>query len=145
MKNLMRQYPEIEKFLGDNYGEEINEGKYELSRNIRVNVEIYTTKLRSDALFEAHRKFVDIQFIIEGKEIITLSDVENMTSEITPYSDSKDIVFYTNNLSGVDHVVGKGEWLVIEPGKAHMPCICVNGQSIVKKAVFKIPVEIWKN
>lgn len=144
MQNLMSDYPEVEQFISNHYLGKMDVGEYELCRNIRVNVEVYTTKLRSEAVFETHKKFVDIQFIIEGQEIITLSDAENMTFEITPYSDSKDVAFYANNLSGIDYVVREGEWLAIEPGQAHMPCICVNGRSIVKKAVFKVPVEIWK-
>ncbi len=145
MKNIITQYSEIRTFFNDYYEKNILEGTYKLGRNIYVNVETYITKLRSEALFEVHKKFVDIHFIIEGREIITIADLKNMTTEKIPYNDGTDITFYANNLSGVDYIIGKDEWLIIKPGMAHMPCICVNAQSIVKKAVFKIPVEIWKN
>ncbi len=45
-------------------------GKYELEGGAYVSVQEYTTKARSEAKYEAHKKFIDIQLILSGRELI---------------------------------------------------------------------------
>ena len=80
-----------------------------------------------------------MQYIIEGEELITLARVEDLILQ-EEYDSQRDIAFYQASVQGKDCYVGKGQFLVIETGVAHMPCVCVNGKQTVRKAVVKIPV-----
>jgi hypothetical protein len=60
-------------------------GKYELEgKNLYVIVDEHTTRNEEDSCFEAHRRYIDIQYIVEGEENIGISALKN-TKEITPY------------------------------------------------------------
>lgn len=114
-------------------------GKHELGNGVYVNVEEYNTKFRCDAKFEAHKKFVDVQFMIEGEEIITIAPVDSL-QVVEAYSSEKDIIFFSNkDIRGIDYRLESGKYLVLYPKDAHMPCICLNAIATVKKAVIKIP------
>lgn len=118
-------------------------GRYEFSDGIYMNVEEYVPQNRRQRRFESHRKYVDIQYIITGSEIITVADIYEC--EIyEEYDAVADIAFYKNTPVGVDYVLRDGEFVVLKPNEAHMPCIKVYGYENVKKAVVKIPVELYE-
>lgn len=120
--------------------EKLADGRYELSDGSYVNIETYETKLRKDCRFESHRKYIDVQIIISGQELISVAKPEELKI-CEKYSEEKDIVFYENNINCVDFIIKYGEFLILDPSQAHMPCICIDKKSIVRKAVIKIPVK----
>ena len=115
-------------------------GSYQLHDGVYVNVEEYITQNRKDRFFEMHKKYIDVQYIISGEEIITLCKPEVLI-ERTPYDINRDIVFFENQIEGMDYYLNAGRFLIIQNGIAHMPCVAVNNNQNVKKAVFKIPVK----
>ena len=80
------------------------------------------------------------QYIISGKEIISMIPQEQLTVKVE-YNPVKDITFYENSFDGIDHVLSDDEFLIIGPGEGHMPGVCVDEQNTIKKAVFKVPVR----
>lgn len=114
-------------------------GRYDLSETDYVNVETYSTKLISEAKFETHDNYIDIQLLLAGKERIYLES-RNGLLEANPYNTEKDITFYTNGLENSDYVTLNGSnFVMIYPHEAHAPQVSWNEESnIVKKAVFKI-------
>lgn len=58
-----------------------------------------------------------------------------------PYSAESDAELYENNHEGVDHLMEPGRYLVFPPEIAHMPNVCVEGPSEVRKVVIKVPVR----
>lgn len=119
-------------------------GRYNLGGGVYVNIESYTTKNRQNARYESHENYRDIQFIISGSEIIFLEPICNL-QEQTPYNKESDIVFYEDSADGIDIVLNASDFLIINPGMGHMPCVCTGDPGIVKKAVFKIPYFAAKN
>lgn len=113
-------------------------GRYELDENgTYANIQEYMTKDSSH--FEAHRKYIDIQYLAKGKEYIRVSSMDNITSQVSEYDESKDIEFfdkeeYTNQL------LDGSNFLVFFPKDAHMPCMKADSNMIVRKIVVKIPV-----
>lgn len=128
-------YEFLRNFIPDSY----EDGRYELQDGLFVNVESYKTQLRRERKFEAHEKYIDVQYMISGRELITTCPIEELEC-IDPYDEERDIAFYKNDLKGVDNLLVAGNFLIFLPGEAHMPCICVNQQENVRKAVIKIPV-----
>lgn len=116
-----------------------NDGFYSLDEGIKLSIETYRTEYRKNRQFESHMKYLDVQFIIDGEELIAIADKNDLT-EKTEYDSNKDIVFYKELVEGKDIYLCSGMFAIFDTNDAHMPCICVNNISKVRKAVFKIPV-----
>jgi YhcH/YjgK/YiaL family protein len=52
----------------------------------------YLTKDENSSLLEAHKKYIDIQYVIQGEEIIGIAMLSS-TLEATEYSQERDIIF----------------------------------------------------
>lgn len=127
-------------YLKSNDLSQMENGKYEiLGDKIFVSIQDYHTKLLDEGALEAHKKYVDIQYIIEGAEQIGVCDVEEC-SLATEYDENKDIMFLNANDSDDVKFISltKGEHFILTPVAAHMPCIAFDNPSYVKKAVVKV-------
>lgn len=142
---------QIKKALGDNYNlikrnmiAELPNGRHYLKNGIYVNIEEYETYPRFSRKFEAHKRFVDIQYIISGCENIITQDYHSLYAG-EPWDYSSDIVFMNDNGFGQKHILHQGEFLCLFPTEAHMPCIMQQLKSErVRKAVFKVPYSLFK-
>ena len=123
-----------------NKAKEAAVGKYDLENGAYVSVQEYTTKARSEAKYEAHKKFIDIQMILSGKELIAVSPIEKMTIS-DEYNEEKDFMLFHHNDECTDYVLEAGDFLILYPQDVHMPGVCVNEKSPVRKIVVKVPVE----
>ena len=135
MEEAIRKALEILKTLDENTAP----GHYEVSPEMYYNVEEYDTDFEQNRRFEAHRKHVDIQCILQGEEMIYVEDADRLEveEELLP---EKDVIFYRGTQIGTPHVLKGGDYLVFRPLKAHKPGVCVEAPARVKKAVFKITV-----
>ena len=115
-------------------------GKYELEGGAYVSVQEYTTKARSEAKYEAHKKFIDIQLILSGRELIAVTPIEKMEIK-DEYNEAKDVMFFQHNDECTDYVLEVGDFLILYPQDVHMPGVCVNEKSSVRKIVVKVPVS----
>ena len=131
---------EIEKALAyvRENGASLADGKVYLDGDkLYVSIQSYKTKNWEDCKYEAHRRYIDIQYIISGSEIITVTDKEGLT-ERAPYSDEKDVVFFQDDKKGTDFVLNAGDYVVVFPDDVHKPTVRAGESSDVKKAVVKI-------
>jgi YhcH/YjgK/YiaL family protein len=118
----------------------IPDGKYEIDRsNIFYIVQRYDTKPFAEGKLETHKKYIDIQFIVTGEEILgyTPFDTDNLQI-IKPYDASKDICFYQKpeELSAVK--LSQNMFCLLYPQAAHMPGKYFAASSNVLKVVVKI-------
>ncbi len=116
-------------------------GRHDLGEGDFVNVMEYTTKLRQDACYEAHRNYVDIQVVIQGAEQIEVAPVDVL--EVTsPYDTDGDCALYDGASVGERFLMTPGRWCLVMPEDAHMPGVSLNdAPAPVKKAVFKVRVD----
>ena len=113
--------------------------KLVLDENCFVLFQSYITTDKVDCFYESHKKYIDIQYIFDGEEIMEVENVNNL--EISKeYDENLDYAkyFQTNNASSL--LIRKRELAIFYPNDAHMPCIKVNKNEKVIKAVFKIAV-----
>ncbi len=110
-------------------------GRYELEDGICANVSEYTTK--ESGIFEAHRRYIDEQYVVSGEEIVETAPVESLKLTRT-YDEEADILFGEGE--GTPHVLRAGQAIVLMPSEAHRPGLCVGWPGTVKKVVFKVPV-----
>jgi YhcH/YjgK/YiaL family protein len=127
------------KFLRESDFNKMDLGRYELADDgTYANIEEYVTKDSSH--FEAHRQYIDIQYLAHGQEYIYITPVEHEDSQqITPYNVSKDIEFFDKD-SHTKHLLSSTNFLVLFPSDGHKPCMKVDSNEKVRKVVVKIPV-----
>lgn len=130
-------YDFVEKLLA----EDVENGTHDLADGVFANVMTYETKKRCNTFFEAHKKYIDIQIMLNGSEIISVESVEDMHKYecVQPFGDG-DTELYAVNSDCVDYVLNNGDFVILYPEDAHMPCICIEEPKTVKKAVIKVPV-----
>ena len=137
-------YPQIPEYIVNfinGLSEDTECMRYDLIDDDFVKVETYTTKLLSDAKFETHNNYVDVQLLLDGRERIYVNSREGL-SEVAPYSPERDITFYKDDIDGSDYVTLDGtNFVLLYPHEAHAPQVAsVEGVAIVKKAVAKIRI-----
>ena len=112
--------------------------KYQIDGdNIYANVQEYETK--EDANYEAHREYIDIQYIVKGKEYIGIVDI-NKCKTCEEYDSAKDIEFFTCNDEPPYQLLTEGCFMIIYPWEAHKPSISPDIKTSVKKVVVKVRV-----
>lgn len=103
-------------------------------------VQSYTTKPAMQALFEAHRRYIDIQFIQAGREIILWSPLAALQQVTQPYVSEKDVVFFANPPQWTPIHLGAGQFAIFFPEDGHAPGIECAGPIEVRKTVIKLLV-----
>jgi biofilm protein TabA len=127
-------------FLNINLNESFKE---HLTKEIFVLKQAYFTKSRENAFFESHKKYIDVQYIVQGEEFMDVSTIDNLTL-LEPYSQENDFIKYKAQEKEFSSLlIQKGELAIFFPEDAHQPCILNKNSKIVYKAVIKIPVELF--
>lgn len=104
-------------------------------------VQTYETKPEEKALFEAHRKYIDVQFIHSGRETILWAPLAAMKEETMAYSEEKDAALWKLVPEATPLHVSAGHFTILWPQDAHAPCIEWEGPEQVFKVVVKVAVE----
>lgn len=102
----------------------------------------YITKNREDCFFESHKKYIDIQYMLKGEEIMDVCNLEDLEI-LKDYDDKTDFIKYKGKEKNISSLLIKeNELAIFYPQDAHQPCIKTNQNKLIYKAVIKIPVKI---
>lgn len=104
-------------------------------------VQTYETKPQEKALFEAHRKYIDVQFIQSGRETILWAPLASMAEETMAFDQSKDAALWKLVPDTTALHVSAGHFAILFPEDAHAPCIEWDQPETVFKVVVKVAVE----
>ena len=116
-------------------------GRHELDGdNCYALVQTYATKPLAEAKFESHRKYIDIQFIQTGGEMLLWSPLAALTEIVEPYDATKDIAFYATPPQVTPINLRAGEFTIFFPEDGHAPGLEYFGPTEVRKVVIKISV-----
>ena len=135
---------EILEYLRDTDFTKLDEGKIELDgKNLFVNIIDTTTEPAEARKAEAHKNYIDIQFVASGKESIGVAiDTKNNTPSV-PYSAEKDIVFYKDVENEILLDLHPGDFGIFFPEDIHRPKCHNNGvESSVRKVIVKIKTTL---
>jgi YhcH/YjgK/YiaL family protein len=108
--------------------------------NLYATISEYNTKNEETTKFEAHRKYIDIQYVIKGKEIMNLTPRALVKDVVTPYDSAKDIEFM-NVEKMVNHTATPAIFFIFFPTDAHRPGIKDGVNAPVRKIVIKVKVD----
>ncbi|MBQ3573317.1 MAG: YhcH/YjgK/YiaL family protein [Clostridia bacterium] len=113
-------------------------GKYELDgKNIFYMVQEYDTKPFANVA-EAHDKYIDIQFIVSGEEIIGYAP-RCCDKKLLEEHPEDDYSLFECKVEFLE--LFKGNFMVFYPNDIHSPGIMKNAPVPCKKVVFKIKAE----
>lgn len=114
------------------------DGEYEVRGDeIYYSVSRYKTKPLDQSKFESHQKYIDVQFIAEGCEMLGYTPTTDLDSDCD-YNSENDITFFPvpDNFTKVNF--SKGMFAILYPEDGHMPCVENSKSENVCKVVFKV-------
>jgi YhcH/YjgK/YiaL family protein len=114
-------------------------GRYEIDGEVvYALISEYIPKDLSEGKFESHKKYIDLQFVAKGEELIGYAPYEGQKI-LSGYNDVKDISFFEGDKSFIK--IGHGMFALFFPDELHMPGIKTQNPNPVKKVVVKIKAE----
>ena len=135
-KGLGRVFDAL-KFLAETDFSGLPVGKYQLDGdNIYYMVQEYDTKLESK--IEAHKKYIDIQAILSGDEIIGVAPISVQKTLIEERLE-KDCYYYECNVQPI--VLNSGSFMVLYPNDLHKPGLAVDAPAPCRKVVIKVKCD----
>ena len=128
-------------FLGANDLTKLELKRYDLDGdNLYVTISEYNTKTPETTRYEAHQKYIDIQYVVTGSELIGIASLASQESVLQPYNDTKDIGFYSFK-NGKMVKATPTKFFIFFPSDAHMPGLKEETNSPVRKAVVKLRLD----
>ncbi len=128
------------QFLSEQDLMKLELGRHELEgADLYVNVDEYISRNEEDVLFEAHKKYADIQVLVSGKERIGVLPLDSTTVAV-PYDGEKDILFLTAEAENY-RIAEPDRFFLFFPGDAHRPTVKNTENILVRKVVVKVRIQ----
>ena len=108
--------------------------------NVYATVSEYMSKNEEDAKFEAHRKYIDLQYVISGEEMMGVAAKADIKEILEPYDPSKDIEFMTVSHFR-EYKATPDRFFIFFPSDIHRPGLKVGENSLVRKLVVKVKFD----
>jgi YhcH/YjgK/YiaL family protein len=90
---------------------------------------------------ESHRKHLDLQYVIYGKEKIGFADYSNIKKVYSEYNSDRDVEFFDTIDNECLIPILQNQYVIFFPGDVHRPGICIDNPSNIRKVVFKILIN----
>jgi len=103
-------------------------------------VQEWSTKLVHDAPIEAHKRFIDIQYLVKGAERIGVALPDGSLSPIEDRLEKDDIAFFRTPKNESFITLSPGQFVVFYPDELNRPCCCIDVPAVIRKTVIKVPV-----
>lgn len=117
----------------------MKDGRYDIDNSdLYMNITTYETHNLEEAMIEAHKNYIDIQYIISGKELVGWASLSTMDVLVKSYPDT-DMYFYNGNINMLP--LSAGYFMVFFPQDVHAPCLHFENEATVRKAVVKVRIE----
>lgn len=119
----------------------VPDGRIEIEgARLYASVASYATGSREERRFEAHKKYIDVQVLLEGEECIEVS-LERDLATLESYDAQREVMF----LKAPEHVASlpmrPGWFAILYPHDIHRPGCHLGGKRNVRKIVMKVAVE----
>lgn len=92
-----------------------------------VSVATLTSRPLSGSLYECHKRFCDVQMVVEGQEWLFNAATTGLSLD-GPFDDQRDVGFFQPAPAEVSRVtLSPGTFALLFPWDAHLPAIAVDG------------------
>lgn len=114
-------------------------GRYELDGDrLFLLVQEYTTRPPHDCAWEAHRRYIDVQYVVAGTERIGHARLGGV-AERQAYDAARDVALFEPGTSFV--TIPAGTFAIFGPDDVHAPCGAVTSPAPVRKIVVKAAID----
>lgn len=127
----------VKKFIK----EEMEPGRYELQNGIYCSASISQLVKKEEFFFEAHKKYVDLHYVIHGTQRMWIGNTSQM--EFMSYTEEKDFVKVVGEHQ-VEILQTPGTAIAVFPEDAHALDPEYLPEKEVKKIIFKIPLFLFE-
>jgi len=136
-EGLHESFKKAFDFIREAVKNEPEVGRYEIDGDkIFALVQEYEPREVAETNWEAHKKYIDIQYLYSGAEIICWDTIKNLPAG-TVFDDAKDRYLYKAD-SFAPVPLMAGTFGIYFPEDLHRPMEAYNGISPVKKIVVKV-------
>ena len=119
--------------------ENIENGKYVINDDVYAMVSEGEGNSEGEVLYEVHRKYIDLQYILKGEDLCYYAPIHKCTGKI-PYDSEKDAEFLLSD-EGYAIKFKPEDFYILHPFDAHGPCRAENGEKpYFKKVVVKVKI-----
>lgn len=116
-------------------------GRYDIEGdNIYAIVARYPTRDFHSAQPEAHRRYLDVQYLIAGRETIYWTPLEEAAAPATEYDYDRDIIFFARGGGERPFELAAGDFVIFLPDDVHEPNCHAGTPGQVHKVVVKVRV-----
>lgn len=120
-------------------------GKYEIDGTaVYALLQEYQTQPKEAKKAEAHVKYIDVQFVCSGAEIIGYAPADPAAEVLENLVDKKDMITYKTVPNETDLILTEGMYAVLFPGEIHRPQCNYMGETKVRKVVLKVAMDLLK-
>jgi YhcH/YjgK/YiaL family protein len=140
-RNLHPRFQEAFDFLERSDLGELNSGRIDLKgEELFVLINSYTTKKNELNVLEAHKKYIDLQYVVQGTEGIDYEIYDNHAIH-KEYDQKEDYILYKPKDSSTVKL-DTNHFALLYPEDLHLPTVAFNDvPSEIKKIVIKILID----
>ena len=114
--------------------------RIDLAGGAFVMEQVYHAKPRAEVFFESHRKYIDVQVIVEGAERMEVEGIDRLIV-LLPYMEERDLIKYADTTTASHLAMPTGNVAIFFPVDGHLSTLQPElGPLLVRKAVVKVPV-----
>ena len=107
-----------------------------IDKQLFVIVEIANGRTRAEAQLECHRKYIDIQLVLEGVDEMGWKPLADCHQPLDEYNEERDIRFF-NDTADSWISTPANTFCIFFPDDAHAPLV---SSGKIRKVIFKIAV-----
>lgn len=127
-------------YLASHNLQELEPGRHDIhGDDLFIMVIDYDTAHLEEKRWEAHRKYIDVQYVTSGIEQIGWAQLGSL-KVVEEYDQDKDIAWYKGKGDFV--TIPTGTFMILYPHDAHMPGVALDQPASVRKVVVKVRVPV---
>ena len=127
----------VQVFVDQNQLANLSDGRYDLEDGVYAMVGTHI--VRTEGQYEAHRKYADLQLILEGDEIIEYAHLSEMTHASAYDAKGDSILFDCAPQNRICLKMTPMRFAILFPEDAHKPLMALNSRKS-RKIIFKLPL-----
>lgn len=116
-------------------------GRYDIDgEEVFAFVQQHKTRPIAERQYEAHRRYIDIQFMIRGREVLYWAPLPMLTHVTMPFSEKDDAALFSIIPEGMPYQLREGQFTILFPEDGHVPSCTWGEAAEVLKVVVKVQV-----
>ena len=108
---------------------------------IFVNGVNYTSEAKPQGQLEAHRKYIDVMYVVEGEEKFFYKPIAEVSRVTMPYDAEKECQLAEIDADAAQHRFSAGRFLIFFPQDGHLAAQIWDKPCKVRKFIAKVAVE----